>query len=46
MKNILDITAGDTVIFAYNFKYGEGVKGRQLYAETDWIFSGLDFFLV
>ena len=46
MKNILDITAGDTVIFAYNFKYGEGVKGRQLYPETEWKFTGLDILKV
>ncbi|MBE6829802.1 MAG: hypothetical protein E7519_06295 [Ruminococcaceae bacterium] len=42
MKNILDITAGDTIVFVYDFKYGSATRGRQFYYNTAWQFSGLD----
>ena len=46
MKNILDITAGDTVVFAYDFTYGEGTRGRQFHSHTKWKFTGLDILKV
>lgn len=46
MKNILDITAGDTVIFVYGFTYGKGTHGRQFYIHTQWTFTGLDILKV
>lgn len=46
MKNILDIKAGDTVIFVYDFKYGTGTRGRQFYHNTNWSFTGLDILKV
>lgn len=46
MKNILDIKAGDTVIFVYNFTYGKGTRGRQFYHSTNWNFTGLDILKV
>lgn len=46
MRNILDITAGDTVIFVYGFTYGKGTHGRQFHADTQWTFSGIDILKV
>lgn len=42
MQNVLDITAGDTVVFVYDFKYYKGTRGRQFHYDTSWSFSGLD----
>lgn len=42
MQNILDITAGDTVVFVYDFNYYNGTRGRQFYIDSSWNFSGLD----
>ena len=42
MKNILNMMTGDYVVFFYDFCYWGGTKGRQIYADKDWGFNGLD----
>jgi len=39
MKNILEIMAGDIVVFVWDLK---GTRGREIYVNGNWSFSGLD----
>lgn len=42
MKSILDIKAGDIVVFTYGFEYLNGTKARSIWSHTDWKFTGID----